>query len=82
MIGEKYHGLAENKRKLIDIEKIEKIMSRLLKIIGQEEIAARICIKNRQYDLAHKSYQMAFVRLIDSNDEKAEKLIAWGKLFQ
>ena len=57
-------------------------MSRLLKIIGQEEIAARICIKNRQYDLAHKSYQMAFVRLIDKNDDKAEKLISWGKLFQ
>ena len=43
-------------------------MARLLKIVGQEELAARIYIKNKQFDLAHKSCQMAFVRLVASND--------------
>ena len=56
-------------------------MARLLKIIGQEELAGDIYIKNRQYDLAHKSYQMAFVRLTITNNEKAEKLMVWGNHF-
>jgi hypothetical protein len=46
-------------------------MARLLKIVGQEEIAGKIYIKNRQFDLAFKSFNMAFVRLITSSDKKA-----------
>jgi len=56
-------------------------MARLLKIVGQEELAGRIYTKNMQFDLAHKSYQMAYVRLIAPNEDKAKKLISWGILF-
>ena len=56
-------------------------MARLLKIVGQEELAGRIYTKNMQFDLAHKSYQMAYVRMIASNEEKAKELISWGVLF-
>ena len=57
-------------------------MARLLKIVGQEEIAGKIYIKNKQFDLAFKSFNMAFVRLIASSDDKAEKLIAWANIFK
>ena len=56
-------------------------MARLLKIIGQEEQAAHIYLKNRDYELAHKAYQMAFVRLIGNGDFKALKLLDWHASF-
>ena len=72
LIGLKYKTLTEKKRKEIDIIKIQNRLARLLKIVGQQELAAKIYIKKRQLELAHKCFtQVLMLKLKGSGDSKA-----------
>lgn len=82
LIAESYHLIPENKRKEINIIQVEKEMAKLLKILGQEEYAAKIYIKNREFEFAHKAYQMAEVALVGDKNSKAKKQIEWGHHFE
>mgnify|MGYP000005830802 CR=1 FL=1 len=82
LVANNYLKVSEKKRNAIKINEIEWKMTKLLKTVGQEETAAKIHIKNREYEFAHKAYQMAFVRLTCKRDSKAEKLLAWGQEFE
>lgn len=48
-------------------------MARLLKIVGQEEIAAMIFFKNREMDYADNCFKQFIIKFI--GDEKAKKFI-------
>ena len=49
LVANNYLKVSEKKRDAINIYEIEWKMTKLLKIVGQEETAAKIHIKNREY---------------------------------
>lgn len=55
-------------------------MARLLKIVGQEESAAKIYFKNREMEFADNCYKQVLAKF--KGDDKAKKLIEWGGYFQ
>lgn len=77
-----YYLVSENQRKDINISEIEGKMAKYLTIIGQEENAALIFIKNKEFEFADRALRTVFKRRCYSRNEKAEKLLKWGKLFE
>lgn len=77
-----YVNLSPNKRELIDIVTIFKRLARLLKVAGLEEEAAEIYAKLRDMEFTDKCYSTILAKSSLSGDQKAQKLLVWGKIFE
>lgn len=77
-----YGNISPNKRELIDIVTIYKRLARLLKVVSLEEQAAQIYTKLREMDNVDKCYSVILTKSSGNADQKAKKLLEWGKVFE
>lgn len=71
---------SERKKLIVSLQDVQKKIAKLLIIIGMEDKAAEIYLKNRNIGLAYKA--LSFLKIKHQGDSRAELLIDWGKRFE
>lgn len=71
---------SEQKKLIVNLQDVQKKIAKLLIIIGMEDKAAEIYLKNRNVGLAYKA--LSFLKLKHQGDSRAKILIDWGKRFE
>jgi hypothetical protein len=72
-------SFSKQMKSLVSIQDIQKKLAKLLIIIGMQDKAAEVYLKNRNVGLAYKV--LSFLKLKHQGGARAQLLIDWGKKF-